>query len=156
MLTTHIRRCQVMITLTTGLLLAGAAPAQAAERSAPCPTTGHAIQEFGPAPTGFHYGLNIANTTGTVVKAGLAGKVTYSGTSGGLGKHLVVTHADATRTVYAHLWKHSVAVGTAVNSSTKIGEMGATGTTDGRAQLHLQVIAGGEKINPRQKYACPQ
>lgn len=156
MLTTRVRHCQAMITLTAGLVLVGAAPTKAAERLAPCPTTGHAIQEFGLAPAGFHYGLNIANTTGTLVKAGLAGKVTSSGTSGGLGKHLVVTHADATKTVYAHLWKHSVAVGTAVNSSTKIGEMGATGTTDGRAQLHLQVIAEGEKINPRQKYKCPQ
>ncbi|MFJ4972781.1 M23 family metallopeptidase [Streptomyces sp. NPDC088755] len=156
MLTTRMRRCTAMITLATGLVLAGAVPTQAAERFAPCPTTGHAIKEFGPAPTGFHYGLNIANATGTLIKAGLAGKVTYSGTSGGLGKHLVVTHADATKTVYAHLWKHSVAVGTAVSSSTKVGEMGATGTTDGRAQLHLQVIADGEKINPRQQYKCPQ
>ncbi|MEV3932903.1 M23 family metallopeptidase [Streptomyces sp. NPDC049944] len=136
-------------------MLGGAEHAQAAESPAPCPTTGHAIREFGPTSTGFHYGLDIANAIGTPIKAGLAGRVTYSGTSGALGKYIMVTHSDATKTVYGHLWKHSVALGTAVSGTTKIGEMGATGTTHGRAQLHLEVI-NEERINPRQKYKCPQ
>lgn len=155
MLTALIRPRQAVIVLTVGLVLPGAMPSHAAERVAACPTTGHATQEFGPTPTGFHYGLDIANSTGTPIKAGLAGTVTYSGASGGLGKYIVVTHPDSTRTVYGHLRKHSVAVGTAVSSTTKIGEMGATGTTDGRAQLHLEVV-DGERINPRQKYQCPR
>lgn len=150
------RRRQATTTLMAGLVLAGGVPAEATERqAAPCPASGRVTQEFGPAPSGFHYGLDIANAAGSPVKAGLAGKVSSSDSSGALGQFIVVTHPDATKTVYGHLRKRSVGVGTAVNGSTKIGEMGATGTSDGRARLHLEVI-DRERVNPRLKYTCPR
>lgn len=146
---------RAIITFVTGLVLGGGAPAEAVETQvAPCPVSGRVTHEFGPSPAGFHYGLDIANTAGSPIKAGLAGTVTSSGSSGALGEYIVVTHPDATKTIYAHLRKRSVGVGTSVNSSTKIGEMGATGTRDGRAPLHLEVL-DGERIDPRLRYKCP-
>lgn len=143
-------------TLIAGLVLASAAPAEAAEaQTAPCPVTGRVTHEFGPSPAGFHNGLDIANAAGSPIKAGRAGTATFSGTSGALGEYIVVTHPGGSKTTYAHLRKRSVGIGTAVNSTTKIGEMGATGTSDGRTRLHLEVL-DGERINPRLRYNCPR
>lgn len=147
----------IMASALAGLVLAGGAPAQASEMAAaPCPVSGRATHEFGPSPAGFHHGLDIANTAGSPIKAGLAGTVTSTGSSGALGQYIVVTHPNSMKTTYAHLRRASVGVGASVNSATRIGEMGATGTGDGRARLHLEVRQGGERINPRLTYSCPR
>lgn len=120
------------------------------------PTSGgHFTSFFGPryhpiskVKREFHFGVDIANITGTPVYAAADGYVHSANfSSGGYGNRIRVTHKFGYSSVYAHL--HSIAVrnGQYVKRGQLIGRMGSTGRSTG-PHLHFEVRLDGKPINP--------
>lgn len=94
-----------------------------------------------------HDGLDFGADKGTTIKAAGAGVVTFSGTNGGYGKTIVISHGYGYKTVYAHNSSNKVNVGDKVEKGQKIGEVGNTGRSTG-PHLHFEVHYNGKQINP--------
>lgn len=94
--------------------------------------------------SGSHTGVDLNAVTGTPVTSVGPGTVTSAGYDGAYGNKIVVEHEDGTETWYCHLSAINVSVGDAVDNSTVIGLVGATGNVTGD-HLHLELrAAGGE------------
>jgi len=94
-----------------------------------------------------HTGLDIAARTGTPVRAALAGRVTFAGWKGGLGKTIVLEHPNGYETLYGHCWKILVKRGQTVKRGEVIAKVGNTGISTG-PHVHFEVRKNGKRINP--------
>ena len=97
-----------------------------------------------------HKGLDIAAGCGTPIYAAAAGTVEFSGTSGSLGKLVIINHGNGVKTYYAHCNSLKVSAGQKVEAGTNIATVGKTGTATGY-HLHFEVRINGASVNP-QKY----
>jgi len=90
-------------------------------------------------------GVDIAAAYGTPVVASAAGTVIIArsaGWNGGYGQMVVISHANGTKTLYAHLSSVVVAEGQKVAQGEKIGGMGNTGKvvgSHGGVHVHFEV-----------------
>jgi len=118
------------------------------------PASGRVTSEFGEMRlTHIHKGIDIANVTGTPVSAAANGTVIAVGSSGNMGKRIMIYHGTDGKgntyvTVYAHLSEFRIRVWDKVNQGDLIGLMGNTGYSTG-SHLHYEVIVNGVKVNPR-------
>ncbi|ADL08953.1 M23 family metallopeptidase [Thermosediminibacter oceani] len=111
------------------------------------PVTGSISSRFGKRGGEYHTGLDIANGTGTPVRAANVGTVTFAGWNGGYGKLVIVNHGGGFETYYAHLNTISVSVGERVEKGEVLGTVGSTGRTTG-PHLHFEVRVNGTPKNP--------
>lgn len=111
------------------------------------PTVGRFTSPFGPRWGRFHYGIDIANSVGTDIKAADGGIVTRAGSAGSYGNLIIIDHQNGTSTRYAHLSRIDVKVGQAVEQGQSIAKMGNTGRSTG-SHLHFEVRVGGVAENP--------
>lgn len=117
------------------------------------PTTGRITSGFGnrknPFGSGieFHNGLDIANNSGTEVKAAGSGIVTFAGYNSGYGRFIIISHGYGYQSIYGHNRKLLVDVGDKVEKGQVIAEMGSTGRSTG-PHLHFEVRLNGEPIDP--------
>lgn len=96
----------------------------------------------------FHPGIDLDGITGDAIQPIFSGFVeTIEISKVGYGKSIIVNHRNGYLSRYAHLSKISVKQGEEVTSSTKLGEMGATGRAFGD-HLHLEIYKDGKAINP--------
>lgn len=95
----------------------------------------------------FHAGVDFAAVIGTPIYTTGAGIVSYSGSRGGYGNVIEVTHMDGKVTRYAHCNKLLAKVGQVVEQGDIIAEVGNTGNSTG-PHLHYEVIENGKQINP--------
>lgn len=95
----------------------------------------------------FHSGIDIAAPEGTPVIAAGQGTVTANSYDQVLGNFIVVRHPGKYQTVYGHLKKSFVILGSSVNSGTIIGEVGSTGYSTG-PHLHFEVRIGNQAEDP--------
>ncbi len=65
----------------------------------------------------------------------------------GLGLHVIIEHADGSRTVYAHLSESYVAIGQYVGQGEPIGAIGCSGYCTG-PHLHFEIWIGGSHVDP--------
>jgi lipoprotein NlpD len=86
-------------------------------------------------------GIDIGGQLGQPVVASAAGRVIFSGTMRGLGKVIVIQHAEELISVYAHNHELLVKQGQEVARGQKIAEMGATDAE--QAKLHFQIRRRG-------------
>ena len=113
------------------------------------PTNGVITSRFGYRRTSFHTGLDIANSTGTAIKAAASGTVTFSGTTtSGYGKYIVINHGNGIETYYAHCSQLYVTAGQNVSVGETIAAMGSTGNSTG-SHLHFEVRVQGSCQNPQ-------
>jgi murein DD-endopeptidase MepM/ murein hydrolase activator NlpD len=127
-------------TTVTYVDLPPAAPAQpppAAELMFP-------LAEAAPCSRGFlpderHFALDLVAPEGTPVLASAAGVVLRASWHRDYGLMVVVEHAGATYTLYAHLSWLAVSLGDAVAARGVLGAVGATGNARG-AHLHWEVL----------------
>jgi murein DD-endopeptidase MepM/ murein hydrolase activator NlpD len=123
------------------------------------PTTGIVTQGYGCtgfslAPPrgscpGFHDGIDIANATGTPIRAAADGVVAFIGYRIDGAFVVVMGHAGGLETVYGHMLpRYPVRAGQFVRQGTIIGYMGATGNVTG-THLHWEVSRGFSTLDPR-------
>jgi murein DD-endopeptidase MepM/ murein hydrolase activator NlpD len=86
-------------------------------------------------------GVDIGAKTGTPIYAAASGKVIVSrtgGWNGGYGNYVVISHANGTQTLYAHMSSVSASIGATVSRGQVIGYVGRTGEATG-PHLHYEV-----------------
>lgn len=112
------------------------------------PINGTITSRFGSRSRGLHTGLDIANSTGTPIKAAATGVVTYAGYKGSYGYMVVISHGNGVETYYAHCSRLYVNAGDSVSQGTVIAAVGSTGNSTG-PHLHLEIRVNGVAKNPQ-------
>ncbi|MEE3807498.1 peptidoglycan DD-metalloendopeptidase family protein [Lysinibacillus fusiformis] len=112
------------------------------------PTNGRLTSPYGWRNIGagpeFHYGVDLANATGTPIWAAADGVVSYAAPLSSYGNVVILTHSvdgQIYTTVYAHLSAFNVSVGHEVTQGQQIAAMGSTGRSTG-PHLHFEVHIG--------------
>ena len=117
------------------------------------PMEGRYISAFGTrknpfgSGTEFHYGIDIANKTGTKIRAAGDGVVTFAGYRSGWGRMVLVSHGYGYVSQYAHCSTIDVLEGQTVSRGELIATCGSTGRTTG-SHLHFGVQYQGDFIDP--------
>lgn len=94
-----------------------------------------------------HYGIDLANMTGTPVRATLDGKVLMCGYSSVYGNYIILRHQGNYQSLYAHLEKFRVKEGETVVQNQIIGDMGNTGRSTG-SHLHFSIYHKQKPVDP--------
>lgn len=103
----------------------------------------------------WHFGVDLDLNTGDSVRAAFDGVIRISKyDGGGYGNYLLVRHYNGLETLYGHLSKPLVPVGTFVRAGQVIGLGGSTGRSTG-SHLHFEVRYEGNPINPTYVYDFP-
>ncbi|MFJ7668110.1 murein hydrolase activator EnvC family protein [Lysinibacillus sp. NPDC097195] len=112
------------------------------------PTNGRLTSPYGWRNLGagpeFHYGVDLANKTGTPIWAAADGVVSYAAPLSSYGNVVILTHSidgQIYTTVYAHLSAFNVSVGDEVSQGQQIAAMGSTGRSTG-PHLHFEIHIG--------------
>ncbi|RZK28864.1 MAG: LysM peptidoglycan-binding domain-containing protein [Hymenobacter sp.] len=104
----------------------------------------------------WHFGVDLDLETGDSVRAVFDGVIRISKwDGGGYGNYLLVRHFNGLETLYGHLSKPLVPVGTFVKAGQVIGLGGSTGRSTG-SHLHFEVRYEGNPINPTYVYDFPE
>jgi murein DD-endopeptidase MepM/ murein hydrolase activator NlpD len=111
------------------------------------PVQGRLSSPFGRRGGRPHEGIDLSAPRGTPVRAAEAGKVIHAGRLRDYGKVVVVKHAGAYRSVYAHLDSIAVREGQFVERGQPIGRVGETGNATG-PHLHFEIRRGPRPRNP--------
>ncbi len=103
----------------------------------------------------WHYGMDLDLNTGDSVKTVFDGVVRINAwDGGGYGNYILVRHYNGLETIYGHMSKALVPVGTFVKAGQLIGYGGSTGRSTG-SHLHFEVRYQGNPINPALVYDFP-
>ncbi|WP_223649627.1 peptidoglycan DD-metalloendopeptidase family protein [Hymenobacter psoromatis] len=103
----------------------------------------------------WHFGVDLDLETGDSVRAAFDGVIRISKwDGGGYGNYLLVRHYNGLETLYGHLSKPLLPVGTFVRAGQVIGLGGSTGRSTG-SHLHYEVRYEGNPINPTYLYDFP-
>ncbi len=94
----------------------------------------------------FHEGFDMANDTGTPIRASNAGLVRISRELFTRGNCVVIDHGEGVFTSYFHMSKLIAKEGTMVNKGDIIGEIGTTGMSTG-PHLHWELRAGNVTVD---------
>jgi murein DD-endopeptidase MepM/ murein hydrolase activator NlpD len=94
-----------------------------------------------------HDGLDFAGKEGSDILAVAGGVVTWTGTRGGYGEMVEISHGDGYVTRYAHNKKNLVRPGDVVRKGDTIALMGSSGRSTG-AHVHYEVYKHGRPVDP--------
>lgn len=94
-----------------------------------------------------HLGLDIANVTGTPVKAANAGIVSLAESQTIYGNAVIINHGQDIHSSYNHLNEIKVELGDKVQKGQIIGLVGETGQSTG-PHLHWGMVVNGLAVNP--------
>ena len=95
----------------------------------------------------FHPGLDIANASGTPIRATADGIVARARRSGGYGNLVMLRHDLGYATLYGHASSLLVKEGELVKRGQVIAAMGSTGRSTG-SHVHYEVWFNGRTVNP--------
>ena len=93
-----------------------------------------------------HLGTDYAAPRGTPVQAVAAGKVVFSGRSGGSGNMVRIRHANGYETYYLHLSRRLARAGQTVKQGQRVGLVGSTGLATG-PHLDFRIRKSGRFVN---------
>jgi len=116
------------------------------------PVHGRITSRFGMRTLGgtrrHHDGLDIAADLGAPVTATADGTVHRVGFQHGYGLTVVVDHGNGQQTLYAHLARATVSVGTHIHRGDVLGAVGLTGHTTG-PHVHYEIRKAGVAQDPQ-------
>lgn len=96
----------------------------------------------------FHQGVDIANDTGSPIKATADGIVQYADFErSGFGNIVTINHGNGYLSRYGHLQKFIVSPGQHVKKGQIVGFLGSSGKSTS-PHLHYEVILNGVAVNP--------
>ncbi|MCM8797290.1 MAG: M23 family metallopeptidase [Candidatus Omnitrophica bacterium] len=98
-----------------------------------------------------HQGIDLFAEVGTPVLAARSGKVVAATQSKGMGKYVIIKHADNMVTVYGHLSSLFVKNNDFVRQGQIIGRVGKTGNAnfhDIKPHLHFEIKINGNPEDP--------
>jgi murein DD-endopeptidase MepM/ murein hydrolase activator NlpD len=96
-----------------------------------------------------HFGVDIANRTGTPVFAAASGRVVLAEEQQIYGKVVIVHHGQGIATSYNHLHDIEVGVGDSVERGRRVGTVGSTGQSTG-PHLHWGMSVDGVPVDAMQ------
>jgi murein DD-endopeptidase MepM/ murein hydrolase activator NlpD len=126
---------------------ANAAPARVGGSGVAWPTNGSVTSGFGYRWGSLHAGIDIANGTGTPIRAAKAGTIILAGWNGGYGNCIVIDHGGGFSTLYGHMTRLRASDGQRVSQGDLIGDMGSTGNSTG-SHLHFETRVNGNAQDP--------
>lgn len=94
-----------------------------------------------------HPGLDIAVTTGTLVRATARGVVSEAGEDPEYGTFILMQHTDDYQSMYGHLSRLLVTAGQVVEAGEVIGLSGNTGNSSA-PHLHFEIRRLGQVVDP--------
>ena len=142
-----LRRAPVSSEKTTARKQARRIARQQGDLSFLWPVRGRLSSRFGTRRGRPHEGIDVAASRGTLIYAAESGRVIHSGRLSGYGKVVIVKHAGAFRTVYAHASKLLVRKGAFVERGQKIAQVGSTGRSSG-PHVHFEIRRSQTPHNP--------
>ncbi|NCO24111.1 MAG: peptidoglycan DD-metalloendopeptidase family protein, partial [bacterium] len=95
----------------------------------------------------FNSGIDISAPLGEVVHASGSGEVIYAGSIKGYGQIIIIDHGGRVTTLYAHLSKILIALGSKVKKDQIIGNVGDSGGVPS-PRLHFEVRVEGKPTDP--------
>ena len=96
-----------------------------------------------------HFGIDIAATLDTPVRAAGRGVVIFSGWTKDFGNTVIVLHRNGFHTHYSHFAEIMVKNGDEVSPSTVIGTTGSTGQRSSGVHLHFEMWRDDVPLNPQ-------
>jgi murein DD-endopeptidase MepM/ murein hydrolase activator NlpD len=111
------------------------------------PTNGPFTSPFGQRWGRLHAGIDLADPTGTPIRAAAAGRVILMAPTGGYGNYTCIDHGRRVVTCYAHQSRFGTSRGALVEQGEVIGYVGNTGHSFG-AHLHFEVRIDGQPVDP--------
>ena len=99
---------------------------------------------------GYHPGIDFRAAVGTPVKAvadGIVIEAHEAGWNAGYGGYVKIDHGNGLQSLYAHLSRVDVEVGTQVSAGEKLALSGNTGVSTG-PHLHLEIRQNGVQKDP--------
>jgi murein DD-endopeptidase MepM/ murein hydrolase activator NlpD len=124
-----------------------AAPQELPDDGLLWPVSGMINSSFGPRGASFHDGIDIAAPEGTPILAIERGEVAYSDQLRGYGNIVIIRHAGAMISVYAHNQINLVREGQQVERGTIIAKVGSTGRVTG-PHLHFEIRKNNAAQDP--------
>jgi murein DD-endopeptidase MepM/ murein hydrolase activator NlpD len=94
-----------------------------------------------------HTGIDIGAKYGTPARAAAAGTVVVADYVSGYGTTIVIDHGGGLATLYGHLSRLGVRVGSVVTAGQTIGAVGNSGNSTG-PHLHFEVRVHGTPVDP--------
>lgn len=119
----------------------------------PTDATARVTSHFGPRRRRFHYGLDLAEPTGSPIYASFDGVVRISKYNRSYGNLIVIRHNNGLETYYAHLSRRDVMSGDVVKAGDIVGLCGNTGRSYG-SHLHYEIRYQGNAMNPENVIDC--
>ena len=95
----------------------------------------------------FHYGVDLAASSGTPIVATRSGIVSFAGYDWSSGYNVTINHQDGFSSKYLHMTHYIVSQGQHVEQGQVIGYVGSTGTSTG-PHLHFSILYNGSHVNP--------
>jgi murein DD-endopeptidase MepM/ murein hydrolase activator NlpD len=111
------------------------------------PVEGPVTSTFGRRRSGWHRGIDIKASEGSVIFAAAAGVVTTSAVEPRYGRVVKIEHDDGYLTVYAHNTENLVQAGMRVAAGDPIATIGRTGRATAH-HLHFEIRRNGSVYNP--------
>ena len=113
------------------------------------PVTGNITSRYGATEdirSHAHSGLDITAPAGTDIVAAADGTVTFTGTQGGYGNLVIITHENGVQSYYGHCSKIYASEGDEVKAGDLIAAVGMTGFATGN-HLHFEIRKNGSTVN---------
>jgi murein DD-endopeptidase MepM/ murein hydrolase activator NlpD len=105
---------------------------------------GTVTSPFGPRWGRLHAGIDVADSTGTPIRAAASGVVTHNSWAGGYGNYVCIRHQINGQTLtscYGHLSRFGTTLGARVRQGQTIGYVGCTGSCTG-PHVHFEIRVG--------------
>jgi murein DD-endopeptidase MepM/ murein hydrolase activator NlpD len=111
------------------------------------PVEGFVSSTYGRRRSGWHRGIDIKASRGSVIFAAAGGVVVASGIEPRYGRVVKLEHDDGYMTVYAHNEENLVQPGMRVDAGDPIATIGRTGSATAH-HLHFEIRRNGSVYNP--------